>query len=488
VENYLSSFFSPEAGQARRAWLDRQTNALMYYVPPEMRPQLDAIAGMTPVAAYGDSVAASRRMMADGATPYQRGQAAGDMAAGVLGIVAPGYIAGRAGAPLANALGEVVMGYSAGPRNALADFGAAEDGGIRLWHGSPHDWKAERLVRMPDGSTQYIEGMPDVLPDVPRGATVIRDYPLGRVRMDKIGTGEGAQAYGHGWYGAEQQGVGKGYRDALSGGNVEARNFFRDGAMVPDIGEVWQGGYDAAKAASPMHPDAARAIANQVQEWVAAGKKPETFLRFNQPPKGYEPAYEAAVRAWSGVTYKKNPGRLYEVDVAADPADFLDWDMPLPADHPLRREIVGYAETAMQSSNAMDRNWAKDAMRMAESADLTGQGAHYQMTRLLDANRDKLADTYGDGAYLNKSTALASQEMKAKGIPGIRYLDRGSRGAGDGSRNYVVFDDNLITILKKYMIPGAAVSGAIAASPEDGRSQMQYDGQGNALYMLPPRG
>ena len=43
----------------------------------------------------------------------------------------------------------------------------------------------------------------------------------------------------------------------------------------------------------------------------------------------------------------------------------------------------------------------------------------------------------------------ASQELAGLGIPGIRYLDRGSRAAGDGSRNYVMFDDSLIKILGK---------------------------------------
>lgn len=33
----------------------------------------------------------------------------------------------------------------------------------------------------------------------------------------------------------------------------------------------------------------------------------------------------------------------------------------------------------------------------------------------------------------------ASQMFQDMGIPGIRYLDQGSRGAGDGTRNIVVF-------------------------------------------------
>jgi hypothetical protein len=49
--------------------------------------------------------------------------------------------------------------------------------------------------------------------------------------------------------------------------------------------------------------------------------------------------------------------------------------------------------------------------------------------------------------------------LKEKGIPGIRYLDAGSRGAGDGSRNYVVFDDSLIDIIRKYGIAGLMMGG-----------------------------
>ncbi len=45
--------------------------------------------------------------------------------------------------------------------------------------------------------------------------------------------------------------------------------------------------------------------------------------------------------------------------------------------------------------------------------------------------------------------------MNKSGIPGIKYLDQGSRGAGEGSSNYVVFNDKLIDIMKKYGIAGA---------------------------------
>ena len=45
-------------------------------------------------------------------------------------------------------------------------------------------------------------------------------------------------------------------------------------------------------------------------------------------------------------------------------------------------------------------------------------------------------------------------ELSTAGVPGIKYLDQGSRGAGTGTKNYVVFDQNLINIIKKYGIAG----------------------------------
>lgn len=50
------------------------------------------------------------------------------------------------------------------------------------------------------------------------------------------------------------------------------------------------------------------------------------------------------------------------------------------------------------------------------------------------------------------------------GIPGIQYLDAGSRGAGEGSRNIVAFDPSIIEILRKYGIAGLTAGGAGALS------------------------
>jgi hypothetical protein len=43
-----------------------------------------------------------------------------------------------------------------------------------------------------------------------------------------------------------------------------------------------------------------------------------------------------------------------------------------------------------------------------------------------------------------------AKHLMERGIPGIKYLDAGSRGTSDATRNFVVFDEKLISIVKKY--------------------------------------
>ena len=45
---------------------------------------------------------------------------------------------------------------------------------------------------------------------------------------------------------------------------------------------------------------------------------------------------------------------------------------------------------------------------------------------------------------------MASDRLREAGIPGIKYLDEGSRGVGQGTSNYVLFRDDIIDIVKKY--------------------------------------
>jgi urease alpha subunit len=73
-----------------------------------------------------------------------------------------------------------------------------------------------------------------------------------------------------------------------------------------------------------------------------------------------------------------------------------------------------------------------------------------------------MADATGGDFYTamgrgrdSHSSAMMADDMRKAGIPGIRYLDGGSRGAGQGTYNYVVFpgEENLLTILERNGVP-----------------------------------
>ena len=64
-----------------------------------------------------------------------------------------------------------------------------------------------------------------------------------------------------------------------------------------------------------------------------------------------------------------------------------------------------------------------------------------------------------------KAAAVASERLRDAGVPGIQYLDAGSRAAGEGSRNYVMFRDDIIDILKRYGLFGLGMVGGATAGP-----------------------
>jgi hypothetical protein len=136
---------------------------------------------------------------------------------------------------------------------------------------------------------------------------------------------------------------------------------------------------------------------------------------------------------------EKTPGKLYQVRINADPDHFLDWDKPLSQQSEAVRGSVAKAGGGYLLDEVNPYN-ARDALEKLGSGRLrSGRPAREMMSEASNALRDA-------------------------GIPGIKYLDQGSRAAGEGSRNYVVFDDKLIDILKKYGLLGMMGGGAALAS------------------------
>jgi hypothetical protein len=349
-----------------------------------------------------------------------------------------------------------------GPPRAPSATG--ETTGIRAYQGSPHDFNAERLVRYPDGRTEYIVGRPDVLPDVPAGAEVLQDFPMGRMRMDKIGTGEGAQAYGYGLYTAEAEGVAREYRDALSGVNLLTQGGTAKSGSISDRLATMFGNDGSTWSRGDRNiGDYAKRLAVGSEK----GEDGETIYRFADGS-----TFIDFGDFWDVSDAGYNAGRMYEVNINANPEDFLDWDRPL-SEQPEVAQRLGFSTRTEAEIN-------EEAARLMEQGNaLTGRRNGWsevpEISARINALNDELdrlaPNVTGESFYrsggqggaadimsqLNQGFPEArSQELREAGISGIRYLDAGSRGAGDGSRNYVVFDENLIEIVRKYGIAGAA--------------------------------
>ena len=215
----------------------------------------------------------------------------------------------------------------------------------------------------------------------------------------KIGTGEGGQAYGHGLYLAESPDVARAYQNALSKYG-ELR--FADGTTqnIQDLpynsarqiaGQLWM--------KKPNFQDAKFALGNLDSKYLG------------QPKQEVLKELESLRDASASLS-----GSFYKVDLPDDQiAKMLDWDKPLSQQAPEVQKALGGIESNFPAIPDFNlRKWM--------DADPLASTWHNVIQRDLGVTPDAIAKT-----------------LKDRGIPGIRYLDAGSRTGGAGTSNFVVF-------------------------------------------------
>ena len=272
---------------------------------------------------------------------------------------------------------------------------------IKAFHGSPHDFPPVRELKMPDGERVY-QSMADAVPD---GAEVLAEHPLGRFDMSKIGTGEGAQAYGHGLYFADEIDVAKGYQPRSYKAEEMMLKKYKAAERSEDYltMEAWE------RAMMHDTPNELRAAAAEMDDLE------------------YRTAYNKVADELEKLP---RDGGLYQVEIDATPDDFLDWDLPLSEQSEAIKALGRDGETGSELYD-----------RLGRTPGFVGDGAR----------------GYGATGQLEKGS-IVSKKLNDMGIKGVKYKDEFSRGKDGGTSNYVIFDDRLITIAKKYgiAIPAAA--------------------------------
>jgi hypothetical protein len=273
---------------------------------------------------------------------------------------------------------------------AKAEGGAVddEDEGLTAYHGSPHDFE--------------------------------------QFDTSKIGTGEGAQAYGHGLYFAESEPVAQEYRDRLT----DKTTNFRVGNI--DMPKWVLRSIETAE-------DKNAAIEKHRQDFSGRLAEAETERETSNQPWLVSGRISTAKDILAGLDQLQQgtpaphtKGRMYEVRINAHPDHFLDWDKPLSqqSDH-VQNSIKSMAEK----------------YGLMIDPKMKGSGLYDEASNIISST-------------MANSDREASNALHQHGIRGIRYLDAGSRKDTDQpTRNYVVFNHDHVQVKRKYA-RGGAIAGA----------------------------
>lgn len=172
---------------------------------------------------------------------------------------------------------------------------------------------------------------------------------------------------------------------------------------------------------------------------------------------------------------KGTPGYMYEVQLNVEPSQLLDLDKSMAEQSPEVRKAFSnllpqsamtpeqtiraflsteYAQSFQSASDVRGAKFALESNDPEEMADwLSRQKPGSSLYNLL--TNDTGGTAYERLRAHTGSAIAASAALHKAGVRGIQYLDQGSRSAGDGTHNYVIFDPKLIKMLRKYPVTSA---------------------------------
>ena len=321
-------------------------------------------------------------------------------------------------------MNQAAGGFNDAMRSPATDYARA--GGVMA-----DDPSTQAAIRAE--ADRRIGALMNVMPGGLLGATVWHGSPHKFAKFDasKIGTGEGAQAYGHGLYLAESPKVAQDYAVTLS-------------AKQGNVGGTLNGRpiLDAYKAlenqANRLPPSQSGAVYNKLDlmERLGFNELPDDVLKYAKEAYGAN-SPEVSWLMKEVLPKYQGAGSLYTVDLP-DPmiARMLDWDKPLSQQAPEVQKALAKRRPDLYAPMADDYDAAE-----------LGQMIYRRL--------------HEDAIRAGRALPAAEKErqmvdsLRKSGIPGIRYLDGGSRGAGSGTSNFVVFpgEEGLLTILERNGVP-----------------------------------
>ena len=278
----------------------------------------------------------------------------------------------------------------------------------------------------------------------------------GNFNLDRVGTGEGNQSYGHGIYVAEARGTGEKYKENLSSHlpSTVSTNTAKVNLPAWAITRVEKEGIDPIIAEWTQRAEKQRTEASKsLQPWIQEANA----ARFEQ-----ELAELLKIKESTNLNISK-PGNLYKVDLPDEQLPFyIDYDRPIKdqpqifelikqgiADPDIRKTFESNAESGITGANAYSNylSGKTDAERSANAVKLGIMGIKYfdEFSRNLtnwEVSKSK------DGKFLLKNHDMSSSQWKE--FPTREEAQKALEYQQSfGTRNFVSFKPETLKILEK---------------------------------------
>ena len=234
-----------------------------------------------------------------------------------------------------------------------------------------------------------------------------------KMSLKYIGTGEGSLAYGYGMYSAGNRDVAQDYRVALGGAGytvggrninllIEKAEQGRDYVMAEVLGEI-----------AGSH----KTIGELRQEYTKENGYDDAG--------DYQKALDKVER--QGL---KGDGQLYRLEVPENDV-LLDWDAPFSKQPEKVKTAIREIAAKLTPEDIEQLGGNPDMLLFDE---MTGQQLYAMLAWLPSVDSEK----------------AASMLLLKHGIPGLRYLDGNSRNKGEGTHNFVIWDEDAMSIEETY--------------------------------------
>ena len=330
--------------------------------------------------------------------------------------------AGRAGERYAERVVPQIMERGGLPAEMVQAMGSNTRSLLDVYHGTPH-----------------------TLPPTAKN-------PLGEFDASKIGTGEGAQSFGHGIYVAEAPALAKEYQRKLSGVDVKLGDINLDEIINTSKNSK------EVQAAQRLKNDFLNNAVSSPDD-ISNPKFIKETVNYYKNSKTPESEDVANLFDKYGSPSAELKGNLYKVDLPDEKiATMLDWDLPLSKQSP-------QVQAAIEKLTGLKADTAK----MGEYEDALLNALQGGSTDLPKQPLDPLGvDLYAK--FISGGNEAAARKLQELGISGVKYLDEFSRKEGKGTRNFVLFpsEEKSLTILER----NGLLADQFQALPEEKKKEI----------------